>query len=156
MARRAGRASRVRPSLQCRGGPAGRKGPARVRYDHPGGAAGPGWLVQLEGGDRLITWMPNKAWPGDEVAENVTVSVTAWATNAPPDWMVVSLVDTNGYVRYYADESAIPHGLEDDLYKTEQMAFRKIPAANACYRFGNSCFCALKSRLYLDISASIS
>lgn len=93
--------------------------------------------VVHEGGDRLITWMPNKAWPGDEVAENVTVSVTAWATNAPPDWMVVSLVDTNGYVRYYADESAIPHGLEDDLYKTEQMVFRKIPAANACYRFGS-------------------
>ena len=93
--------------------------------------------VVYESGNRLITWMPNKAWPGDKVAENVTVSVTAWATNAPPDWMVVSLVDANGYVRYYADESAIPFGVENNLYKTEQMVFRKIPAANACYRFGS-------------------
>ena len=93
--------------------------------------------VVYEGGNRLITWMPNKAWPGDKVAENVTVSVTAWATNAPPDWMVVSLVDTNGYVRYYAEESTIPFGVENNLYKTEQMVFRKIPAANVCYRFGS-------------------
>ena len=87
-------------------------------------------------GSHAVYWkMPQ--WWMDRVGEtNLKVKVSAWSPTTPPDWMVVSLIDTNGYVRYYADELSIPGGVENSLYKTEQMLFRKIPAAKVRYRFG--------------------
>ena len=89
-----------------------------------------------EAGSHAVYWkMPQ--WWMDRVGEtNLKVKVSAWSPTTPPDWMVVSLIDTNGYVRYYADELSIPGGVENSLYKTEQMLFRKIPAAKVRYRFG--------------------
>ena len=89
-----------------------------------------------EAGNHAVYWkMPQ--WWMDRVGEtNLKVRVSAWSPATPPDWMAVSLIDTNGYVRYYADELSIPGGVENSLYKTEQMLFRKIPAAKVRYRFG--------------------
>ena len=87
-------------------------------------------------GPRTITWRPDKAWPGHRIESGVTAVVTAWATNTPPDYMVVSLVAAKT-VRFYADAGSLPGGVTDDLYKTDMIVMRKCPAANVEWRMGS-------------------
>lgn len=89
-------------------------------------------LVQT--GPHKVTWLPHKVWPGEDV-RNVTAEVTAWSTNTPPDYMVVSL--TGSEFAYYATEDQIPLGVQDEIYKTKKMVFRKIPAAGVKWRMGS-------------------
>lgn len=90
----------------------------------------------VQPGMKTITWKPLKAWPDNKVTENVQAVVTAWATNAPPDYMVVSLV-AERTVRFYTSEDAVPFGVTNDLYKTDEMVLRKCPAANVEWRMGS-------------------
>ena len=85
---------------------------------------------------RTITWKPRKAWPDNAVTENVKAVISAWATNAPPDYMAVSLLGTKE-VFYYTCKENVPFGVSNDLYKTEMMLMRKIPAANVQWRMGS-------------------
>lgn len=89
-------------------------------------------LVQT--GPHKVTWLPHKVWPGEDV-QNVTAEVTAWSTNTPPDYMVVSL--NGSEFAYYADADQIPLGVQDEIYKTKKMVFRKIPAAGVKWRMGS-------------------
>ncbi len=106
------------------------------------GAALPDWAVaNLEGdvcevvqpgANRRIVWRAGREWP-ENLTATARARVTAWATNAPPPYMVVDLSGgpsgTNYPVRYYPGEGALPHGgVTDDLYKTCLMAFRKVQA----------------------------
>lgn len=86
-----------------------------------------------------ITWLPYEDW---KVAEskhsNFGVKITAWATNAPPDWMVVDLT-RQGTVNYYVSTNAMPNlDITDDVYKTEKLLMRKIPAKFVRWRQGAS------------------
>ena len=88
-------------------------------------------------GKRSVTWRPDKAWPGHTVDSGVTAVVTAWSTNTPPNYMVVSLQAKNT-VRFYTSADALPEpgGIANDLYKTEYLVLRKIPAAKIEWRMG--------------------
>ena len=84
-----------------------------------------------------ITWLPYEDW---KVAEskhsNFGVKITAWATNAPPDWMVVDLT-RQGIVNYYVSTNAMPNpDITHDIYKTEKLLMRKIPAKYIRWRQG--------------------
>lgn len=91
---------------------------------------------KVEPGARTITWKPRKAWPDNEVTENVKAVVSAWSLSAPPDYMVVSLTAAN-VVNYYTCAENVPLGVSNDLYKTEYLVMRKIPAANVQWRMGS-------------------
>ena len=88
-------------------------------------------------GTRTAKWRPDKAWPDHKIASGVTAVVTAWALDTPPDYMVVSL-KVAGEARFYTSEAALPEpgGITNDLYKTEYLVMRKIPAANVEWRMG--------------------
>lgn len=90
----------------------------------------------VDEGRHSMTWKPRKAWPGEKIVDGVTAVVTAWATNAPPDYMAVHLVAAET-VRYYADRESVPFGVTNDMYKTEWLLMRKIPAANVTWRMGS-------------------
>lgn len=90
----------------------------------------------VQPGQRTITWKPRKAWPDNAVTENVKAVVSAWATNAPPDYMAVSLTVTNA-VNYYTCAENVPFGVTHEMYKTEYLLLRKIPAANVQWRMGS-------------------
>ena len=94
--------------------------------------------VTEAGTDRQITWHPDRYWPdGKKIAGDiVTVRLKAYPTNSPPNYMVVDLLGTKT-VRYYESEGCLPGGVENLIYRTEQMVFRKIPAANATFRMGS-------------------
>ena len=90
-----------------------------------------------ETSERTITWKPYESWVCDTVRHtNASVKVTAWATNAPPDWMVVDLTK-KGAVNYYATTNAMPVAdITDDVYKTTRLVMRKIPARFVRWRQG--------------------
>ena len=86
-------------------------------------------------GPHTMTWRPTKAWPGQKIPSGVRAVVTAWATNAPPDYFVTSLTAKNTRL-FYANAESIPGGVQNELYKTEMLVLRKIPAAHVTYRMG--------------------
>lgn len=87
-------------------------------------------------GTHAFTWHSLKSDLGKVgPVGSCAVSVTAWSPSTPPDYMVVNLV--TGETRYYPNAEALPDGgVTNILYKTERMAFRKIPAANVQWRMG--------------------
>ena len=87
-------------------------------------------------GAHSATWQPRKAWPGHVIDSGVTAVVTAWATNCPPDYMVTSLVAANS-TRFYASEESLPYDVTNNLFKTEYLVMRKIPAGGVLWRMGS-------------------
>jgi formylglycine-generating enzyme required for sulfatase activity len=90
----------------------------------------------VQPGARAMTWRPDKAWPNRKIDSGVQAVVTAWSTNSPPNYLVVSLVAASN-VAYYTQAAAVPFGVTNDLYKTEYLVMRKCPAANVQWRMGS-------------------
>lgn len=101
--------------------------------------------VVPQGSGRLITWNPRVDLPpmkiiGNNVARAV---LTAWATNAPPDYMVIDLTKNASAgaadnVRYYTSTNALPDGgLANDAYRLSHLVMRRIPAAGVTWRMGS-------------------
>jgi len=92
-------------------------------------------LVQT--GRHEVVWMPARSCPAfARAAPAARAVVTAWATNAPPDIMVVDLEKMNT-VYYYTSMAALPETDPDyDIYKTDRVVLRRIFASNATFAMG--------------------
>ena len=62
--------------------------------------------------------------------------VVAWPTDAPPDYLVVSLDGTKARA-YYPAAECVPGGVTNDVYKTEKLVLRKIRAAGIRWVMGS-------------------
>lgn len=93
-------------------------------------------IVRDAGSQRSIIWRASKDIP-ERIFTNGTIRavVTAWATNAPPDYMVVGL-DKENDVRFYASSSYLPFGFTSDVYRTTALLMRKVPAAGVVWTMG--------------------
>lgn len=89
-------------------------------------------------GVRRLIWCPDETFPNQSFADgSLTVSVSAWALDDPPPYFVASLVaETNGM--FYASVESIPLGVTNDLYKTDYLVMRRIPAKGVTWRMGQS------------------
>ena len=87
-------------------------------------------------GEHALYWQADKAWQGYRLASDF--SVVAWATNAPPDYMVVDLVVKKGERTYYIAPEQLPGegGVKNRKYKTDYLVMRRIPAKNAIFPMG--------------------
>ena len=97
--------------------------------------------IKTEPGNRTIFWQPRKDWPNREINNGVRAVVTAWATNAPPPYMLIDLtapVPAKGTVRLFASEEALPYGCvtNNRIYKSDWLVMRKIPASHRQWRTG--------------------
>ena len=83
----------------------------------------------LGGIGKKLTWKPDKSWNGHLIKDgSVRAVVKAWATNSPPDYMVVDLTGT-----------VEPRGLlSNNSYRTTAMVMRRIPADGITWTMGNS------------------
>lgn len=77
-------------------------------------------------------------WPAQAeyaAAGAVTATVTAWPVDDPPEYTVFDL--TTGSQKFYTSTNAMPRGgLESDLYRTDLLAMRRIPAAGVKWSMG--------------------
>lgn len=101
--------------------------------------------VKVEPGkEKKVYWTPVRSWP-DHVVEDgsMTAVVKAWATNAPPEWMVVNLDKTYAgradAVKYYVSLDQSPDGgdLSKEIYKTSRIVLKRIPAAGVPFFMGS-------------------
>ena len=60
-------------------------------------------------GEHTLYWQADKAWQGHRLS-SASFEVVAWATNAPPDYMVVDLVVKKGERTYYISPDQLPDG----------------------------------------------
>ncbi len=82
-------------------------------------------------------WHPDKSWPDGGVLSGVRAVVTAWATNAPPDYVVIDLTKEKGRnLSFYARKEEIPLGVTNNIYKTDKLVMRRIPAKGVTWRMG--------------------
>ena len=97
---------------------------------------------------RKIWWRADKSWSDVRLPRKlpVTARVTAWATNTPPNYMVIHIdkavqnMPAAERTTYYetADALPFPGGVQNDLCKTDYLVFRKCPAANVKFRCGTA------------------
>ena len=84
---------------------------------------------------RSVVWHPDIDWPGRR-KQPLVAKVTAWSQSAPPNYMVVDMSDKSR--EYYTSEKALPlGGLSNDVYRTQKIVFRKIPAKGVTWRMGS-------------------
>lgn len=107
-------------------------------------ASGDVWRVVAATGAgevRTIAWNAYESWPDHKFKNGeVSVKVTAWATNSPPDYMVIKLVgDDKGARTFYTAPEQLPGegGVTNDMYKTDYLVMRRIPAAGKTFRMGS-------------------
>ena len=91
------------------------------------------------GGAHRLHWQADKSWPGFVFSDDtVSIEVTAWATNSPPDYMVVDLVGNKGERTWYTSAEQLPDGgLRNEKYKTDYLVMRRIPANGKTFRMGS-------------------
>ena len=93
-------------------------------------------IVDPEADTLKIKWDQRRDWPGVPV-ENVEFTLRAWSTNSPPDYLVYDFV--NCRTNFYVSAAALPDGgLTNDIYKTDRIVLRKIPAKNVEWVMGPS------------------
>ena len=87
-------------------------------------------------GAHTLYWAPTKSWEGRQFNDNVVkFKLTAWATNSPPDYMALNML--NWSVRYYTSTNALPGGFNDIAYKTDILLMRRIPAGGQTFVEGS-------------------
>ncbi len=93
----------------------------------------------VAGGARSLNWQAAKSWPGQKFSDDtVSVEVTAWSPDSPPDYMVVDLVVDKGARTYYMAPEQLPDGgLGSDKYKTDYLVMRRIHADGKTFRMGS-------------------
>jgi len=91
------------------------------------------------GAGRSFCWQPEPAWRGQSLdAGTLQVSVRAWATNDPPDYMVLNLRQRSAQPHWYTCADALPAGgLTNDLYRTARLVMRRIHAAGESFTMGS-------------------
>ena len=94
----------------------------------------------VQPGSRALVWDAGKDWPDQLIkGGNIRFALSAWTTNAPPDYMVVNLdaATPAESTTYYASADRIPGGVSDERYKTTHILLRKIPAAGVEWLMGS-------------------
>lgn len=89
-------------------------------------------------GEHTLTWQPRELWPDHKTKTGAfRAVVTVWATNAPPDYLVVDLKASSN-LTYYADASFIPRGgITNDYYKQDAIVMRLIKAKGRSWMMGS-------------------
>ena len=91
----------------------------------------------VEPGERHVYWNPELSWPNQVVpARGLRAVVKAFPTNSPPDYLVIDL--ETGAKTWYADADTLPDGgLTNDVYRTDRLVMRRIPAAGVTWTMGD-------------------
>lgn len=89
------------------------------------------------GAGKTIWWSCAKDAPEVE-GTTISATVTAYSLDAPPEVLVLDLVNTNSYL-FYKSLAALPDGgLANDIYRTSRLVMKKVPAKGVTFLSGRS------------------
>ena len=90
----------------------------------------------------MILWEPkSEGMPEFTLpAAQVTAQVTLWATNSPPAYWIIDLTHPadRSFDRYYPNAEQVPGTVTNELYKTDRLVFRHIPAKGVTWKMGGA------------------
>lgn len=94
------------------------------------------------GGTCSFVWQTEYGLPDTVFADKVSVELTAWAKEAPPDYVAIDLsLATNSqpyaWIRYYTSTNGLPGGIGDLRWRQKQLLMRKIPAKDVTWQMGS-------------------
>ena len=90
------------------------------------------------GTGKSIVWQAYHDWPDHKITNKIVqAKVTAWSLDNPPDVMVVDLLEKSNIV-FYASLDSLPGGVTNDIYKTDKLVMRKIPAGGSVFTIGEA------------------
>ena len=124
------------------------------------GMTGEVWKkVTADGSVRTISWptLADGETKPPKFDKHVRVVLTAWSTNAPPDYLVIDLTKEE-VPAYYPDEVLLPKGgsVQNRAYKDRYLLMKRIHAAGVVWISGNSEYAKSQTtsgwRLPYDIS----
>ena len=90
---------------------------------------------KVEAGARRFWWDVRGVIDGTFALKDMRVKLSAWSEKAPPDYMSISLTD--GHVMYWTSTNQLPGGIGDDLWRTDRLLLRKIPAKGVTWTMGS-------------------
>ena len=89
-------------------------------------------------GVRTIRWDARGTWPGRQIAAGgIRAVLTAWATNAPPDWLAVDLTKDNTYF-YCAREEDLPVAVGSAESKAGWLILKRVHASGVRWVMGTA------------------
>ena len=92
--------------------------------------------VKVPEGNRTIAWQPRETWPDQKIRDrSLSVKLTVWALDNPPDYMCVDLTKPSTVV-WYISSNDVPGGVTADIYKTDKLLMRRIHADGIRWRMG--------------------
>lgn len=68
---------------------------------------------------------------------DIRVNVRAWMISSPPDYMVMSLTNSQEKVAYYVSTNAFPVQFASERHKTTHLVMKRVHAANVEFRMGS-------------------
>ena len=90
------------------------------------------------GTGKSIVWQAYHDWPDHKITNKIVqAKVTAWSLDNPPDVMVVDLT-TKSNIVFYASLDSLSGGVTNDIYKTDKLVMRKIPAGGSVFTMGEA------------------
>ena len=88
------------------------------------------------GGERAFYWAPDLSQPDFEAAAGaLSVEVKAWPLSMPPAYLAVDLT-TKSNCLFFAEAESVPGTVTNDLYRTDWIVMRHIPASSTQWRMG--------------------
>jgi formylglycine-generating enzyme required for sulfatase activity len=90
-------------------------------------------------GEHTILWSrPHREWTNHVINDqSFTAVVTAWATNAPPDYLAVDLMGAD-VPRYYVSTNALPYPISSKVWRTSKILLRRIHAKGETFLLGST------------------
>lgn len=88
------------------------------------------------GTGKVISWSPDDSLEGQLADGNVTIELEKWSIANPPAYMALDLrYPEMSNVAYYT-EHELPGGATNEIFKTDWLLMRRIPAKDVVWRMG--------------------
>ena len=89
------------------------------------------------GADKMICWYPDESLEGLEIASGrVSLEIEKWSVENPPAYMALDLRNPKQTNLLYFAEGEVPGGATNEMFKTDWLLMRRIPAKNVVWWMG--------------------
>ena len=98
------------------------------------------------GTGKMISWYPDRSLEGLDLASGrVSLKIEKWSKADPPAYMALDLTSTAKTNVAYYSEGEVPGGATNELFKTDWLLMRRIPAKDVVWWMGVATNAAGKS-----------
>ena len=86
---------------------------------------------------KRISWQPDASWPGQNIDSGIEFKIQKWPLSDPPPYMALDLTHscmTN--IFWYSSAESMPEPITNDIWKTDYLVMRRVPAKDVVWMMG--------------------